>query len=251
MRSRLARLRPATDNELLLFEQLELAPDRRAPSAVVRRLRFLDDQALPSFFSGARQHLAAVIERDFTEAHEARVLPPRADALLQSQAPRRQRPAAEVLAAIAQEIEQDEGCRLLVDGTLDVRGAGQVDASLNMLKPEGPAFAIDGDDFSVQDHGARTGAKHPAERHDDLGELRSLVEPIPGVEPDILPAFHLDDGPDSVVFGLVHQPGRPQRRLCQRCEHRAEDRRLRHPRSLVLEGRRITRARDPRSLLVR
>ena len=60
--SRLSRLGPAADDELLLLVQLELAPRRAAPAGLIRRLRILDDQSFPAFLHGARVQRVAVAD---------------------------------------------------------------------------------------------------------------------------------------------------------------------------------------------
>src|SRR5262249_51544267 len=47
--ARLSRLGPAADDELLLPHELQLAPRRAPSSALIRRARLLDDEALPAF----------------------------------------------------------------------------------------------------------------------------------------------------------------------------------------------------------
>ena len=90
-----------------------------------RELRVLDDQAFPAFGARAPQHLAAVVERDFAEAHPGPFLGARADALLQAQPPRDQRLAAQVLVAVLEQVEDDERDGVLAYGARDV-GFGDV-----------------------------------------------------------------------------------------------------------------------------
>ena len=47
--TRLPRLRPAADDELLLLDELELPPGGAAPARLIGRARIFDDQAFPPF----------------------------------------------------------------------------------------------------------------------------------------------------------------------------------------------------------
>ena len=73
---------------------------------------------------------------------------------LKAQPARRKGLAAQVLVAVAQDVEQDERGRLCAFGALDVSGRRQVDASLDVLEPERHAARVDRDDFAVEEQRA-------------------------------------------------------------------------------------------------
>ena len=78
-------------------------------------------------------------------------------------APRRQRQPAEVLVAVAQQVERDEAPSAARVERVDVARAGEVDASLQPLESRRPALVVERDDLAV-DEQRRPKRRAPAAR---------------------------------------------------------------------------------------
>ena len=165
MLARVARLGPATDHELLLVLQFQLAPCRAAPARLIRRPRFLDDQPLPALGLRARMQRAAVADRLLADANRARLCG-RAflDDALEARAALDERQTAHIIVAFAQQIERDEGHRLLAIDALYVFRVDEVNAALKALESERPAFGIERDDLAVDDERVADGSRERFER---------------------------------------------------------------------------------------
>ena len=110
----LARLGPPADHELLLLEELQLAPRRRSAPAVVRRVAVFDDQAFPAL--ALRPRAAAPGHRRATRSLSRTVAgrPASAAARPAGAAAAPEGPAAQVRLAVPQQIEHDDRGGLLL-----------------------------------------------------------------------------------------------------------------------------------------
>ena len=140
-------------------------------------------------------------------------------------APRRQRQAADVLGAGAQQIEGEKRRRLPAIQHVDVALALDVDASLQPLEACRPALGIERDDFAVDEQRRPKRARQRLERPDHGGELRGLFVAEPRPEADVGPRLagrDVDQRADAVVLRFEEQGLAGQRRLRQRRQHRAD-----------------------------
>ena len=113
MLPRVSRLGPAADDELLLLVELQLPPRRAAAARLVRRLPVLDDEPFPSFLQRARVQRAAVALDLLADADRARLRLRSAEQSFEAHAALDERQAAQIVLPLAQQIERDEGDRLL------------------------------------------------------------------------------------------------------------------------------------------
>ena len=87
-----------------------------------------------------------------------------------------QRQGAEVVVALAQQVEGDEGHGPPLGDARDVARRHQVDALLQLAEAQRRARGVQRDNLPVQEHGRAPGGwRQRLERRDNLGELRRLV----------------------------------------------------------------------------
>src|SRR4030095_11117063 len=107
---RVSWLGPAPDDELLLVMELQLSPRRAAATGLIGGLCVLDDEALPAFCLGAFKERTAVARDLFADANERRL--GTCEQPFEMPAALGQRQPAQVVVALAQEIERNECHRL-------------------------------------------------------------------------------------------------------------------------------------------
>ncbi len=225
------RIGPSADDELLLFEELELAPRRAALAAVIHGVAVLDDEAFPAFLARPGQQRTAVVGGDFAQAHSALLGARRLDAGLERQAPFGQRPAAQVVGAVAKQVEHHERRRLLPRRAFDVGGGGQVNAALDVLEAQRRRRPVGRDDLSIEQDRRLEPARDLQQDPGDLRKLRRLVVAVARVErhPRVPPRLDVGQCPQPVVLGLVDQPPLNDGRRGHRRQHRPHGRRLLMP----------------------
>src|SRR5688500_2628203 len=127
-----------------------------------------------------------------------------------------QRQAADVLAAVPEQIENKEGGGLGRVETLDVARAEDVNAALQLLKSGRPARRIQRNDLSIDEQGRRQLTGERLEGADDGGKLGGFLvaEARPEADVELPPSRrHLDQRPDAVVLRLEDQSLSGQGRL--------------------------------------
>src|SRR6267378_3953564 len=148
VRARLPRLGPAADDELLLVDDLELAPVGRALAGLVLRVGVLRDEAFPPALERLLVKRASVAAHGRADAQQWRSR--LAEHALEHLAALGQRTVAKIGAAVAEDVERDEG-----DG--GARGAGragwagwggsfaEMNASLQLLESARLAVIVERD----------------------------------------------------------------------------------------------------------
>ncbi len=140
----------------------------------------------------------------------------------QPRAPFGQRQTSNVVVTITQEIEGDERNRLRLVDLLDLTRGGQVNASLEPLKTRRTSLLVERDDLRINEQrGVDCGTKLLQRTHNG-GELRCLFIAESGPEPNAVAAplgRHIHQGPDAVVFWLVHEAAPGLRRVGQGRQH--------------------------------
>ena len=226
----LSRFRPAADHELLLVDDLQLAPRRAATARLIRTQRLLDDEPFPAFAGRALVHRATVLLDLLADPdHSAGQLPQH---LLQAHPPLRQGLTADVFIAVAKDVECDERHRLGLLDPLDVACVGEVNPALKLLESSRTSIRIEGDDFAVYQHRRREFRPPFRQRLNDRGELGCLLVAEAGPEPYFGAAFGRFDAhqrANPVVFRFVDESGPGQRRLRERRQHRPHLRRILSP----------------------
>ena len=115
---------------------------------------------------------------------------------------------AQILAAVAQDVEGDEGSSLRGRLAGDVALAPEVHAALQLLEAARLAPGVEGDDFAVEEDRRLQPQRELAESLDHLGKLRRLVVAVPRPQPDPRLAgrrLQGDQRPDPVELGFVDQ----------------------------------------------
>src|SRR6266568_3190404 len=230
---RLPRLRPSADDELLLLDELDLFPRRRAASGLVNRRRLLCDQPFPLFLLRTRVERLCVA-RDLLAETDRLILRLQAeDPIEQSLEPLAsfgQRKPGQILFAVSQNVERDERDRLRPVDALDVLRADEVNASLQPLKTGRASLRVERDDLAVEDQGRLQPRPRRFERTDDRRKLRrflvAVARPDPGPRAGLrsLTGGHdLDKRANAVVLRLVEEAARRQGRIGdERGEHGPE-----------------------------
>ena len=140
-----------------------------------------------------------------------------------------QRQAPNVVVAIAQQVEGDDGHRLGLVDELDLACARQMDAALEPLKSRRTFLLVERDNLRInQQRGVQVRPKL-LEFADDRRELMGLFVAETRPHANAVAADgrrNMHEGTDSVVLGLVEQAFSGQRRVCQRREHRPHARRV-------------------------
>ncbi len=175
MLPRVSRLGPAADDELLLLVELQLPPRRAAAARLVRRLPVLDDEPFPSFLQRPRVQRAAVALDLLAQANRVRLRLRSAEQSFEPHAALDERQAAQIVLPLAQQIERDEGDRLLAVDALDVFRVAQVNPALEPLESHGLTLRIERDDLAVDDERLASGGAERGERRHDGRELRRFV----------------------------------------------------------------------------
>ncbi len=214
-----ARLGPAADDELLRMLQLELGPVGGSLAREVARRGALGDQPFPAPRHRLAVQVAAVPAhlRRQTQQGRAGI----AEDAFERGAPRGQGQPAQVVGALAQQVEGNERRRRVV-GRADVLA---VDPALQVLKADGLAARVERDDLAVEQHRLAQPQGVALQRLDDGGKLRGLV--VARARPEA----HRRHGPSgrdanqrthAVVLRFVHEVGMRQRGLDRRGQHRPD-----------------------------
>ena len=89
-----------------------------------------------------------------------------------------ERKRAQIVVAVAQEIESDERRWLVLVDALEVRSTRQVDTALQPLETGRAPAIVERDDLAVENDGSIEPARDLFEGCDDRGKLRGLVVPV-------------------------------------------------------------------------
>ena len=146
---------------------------------------------------------------------------------------------AQVLAAVAQDVEGDERGPLRGRLAGDVALAPEVHAALQLLEAARLAAGVERDDLAVEEDRGLQPECELAQALDHFRELRRLVVAVPRPQPDARLAggrLQQDERPDPVEFGLVDQ-GRVLQVLVGRGVGRAGGHRPDEGRVLPPDGR--------------
>src|SRR5262249_31829568 len=143
-----AALRPSAHHTFLAARDLDLAPRAAAAPRVVGRVELLGDETLPAPRDDLTVQRAPVarMEGRETQPWGARV----AEDALQPGAPRGERQRADVLLAVAQDVERDEGHGLGAFAATDVALGREMHTPLQPLEAGGLAVLVQGDDLAVE-----------------------------------------------------------------------------------------------------
>ena len=249
--ARRAALRPPADHELLPADELELPPRGVAAARQVPRRGVLDDQPLPV----VGQRLVAQVDAAAALAGNDPHRPPcvRVETLDEPRPAFGERPRAQVLVAVPNQVERDEDGA----GGRGRRGgpAAPVHAALDALERQRTARRVDGHDLAVEHDGAGEPRRERGQPARDLGKLRGLLVAQAGPDTDVrLPrprsaapsggGRDLDQGADAVVLPLEDEVAAPQQPVVRRLVHR--DREHRPQRGRLLAPRRRGRRLHPR-----
>ena len=204
--ARLARLGPAADDQRLDLLDLQLDPRRAAPIALVARVGALGDEPFPALFDRARIEAAAVAGGVLAVPHLRG--PRRAEDAFEPGAAVGEDQRAQVLAAVAQDVEGDERGPLRRRLAGDVAFALEVHAALQLLEAARLAAGVERDDLAVEEDRGLQPQRELAQALDHFRELRRLVVAVPRPQPDARLAgrrLQRDQRPDPVELGLVDQ----------------------------------------------
>src|SRR3954471_3661958 len=144
----MARLGPPGNDELLLVDDLELAPVWCSLAGLIRRIGSLGNQAFPAFVEGAPVQSPPISGRHLAQPEDSIAACDRARKYaLERGAPLDKRAAAQIRTAVLQHVKDDECGR----GAAACR---EVDATLQLLEAGWCACTIERDNLAVKDQTA-------------------------------------------------------------------------------------------------
>ena len=150
---------------------------------------------------------------DFWRAEQALEMRPALD----------ERQAAQIVVALAQEIERDEGDGLLAIDALDVLRVAQVNPALKPLESHGTALRVERDDLAVDDERRRV-APNDASAETMDGNCEVLSLPRRDQTRTVArgrAGFDFDQRANAVVLRFEDERRSGERRIGERGEHRS------------------------------
>src|SRR5262249_19204635 len=133
VRARAPGLGEAADDELSTLDELELAPVGVAATGGVGRVEALGDESLPTLPLHARVERARVAGDELAQPERAGAVT--GEDPLQARAACHERQRAQILEAVAQDVEGHEGRGLAARALVALPMAHHVDPRLQALKP--------------------------------------------------------------------------------------------------------------------